>query len=271
MKNTFSYTFNSGLDNRTDCDVVINSINKLIKYETAARSVSYAQLKALLKNIDHSVVVNNAYRRNNSGLDDFDLYIDNATTINIYWGLSIYVYAYKDGDKYNKSGFSFVVEKFIDPSSTDKLPDVTGLEPAEVRTVKEPVVKEAEVKKPESEMHTVTKLSKMRDYFIMNEIFAGCFNKFIDESIGSLTDNLEDVIGGVNSFNSKSLSGLTNDEIEDYVKPFTNLMTLIRIDEPESTVFMIKSAFNAMLLAHMDAKLNGYDEDLHIEYNVNSK
>jgi hypothetical protein len=71
----------------------------------------------------------------------------------------------------------------------------------------------------------------------------------------------------LNSFPDPFIN-LTAEEIEKYIRPFDNIIALINIENPDKAAYMIKSAFNALLIAHMDARLNNEDEDLHIEYNT---
>jgi hypothetical protein len=121
--------------------------------------------------------------------------------------------------------------------------------------------------KPEPEIDMMTRLSKMHDYFNINKVFADNFDRFIDESISSLTNNLINIRDMLNSFPDPFIN-LTAEEIEKYIRPFDNIIALINIENPDKAAYMIKSAFNALLIAHMDARLNNEDEDLHIEYNT---
>lgn len=135
-------------------------------------------------------------------------------------------------------------------------------------------VKAMENSKPkQKDADMVKNMLKMRDYFEINRIITDNFDSFVDTSIVPLTEYLKsirDVIcKKVISQSGNSLLGnLSVEEIDKYIRPFSYLITLIDIEEPEKAAYMIKSGFNALLLAHMDARINGLDEDLHVDYTV---
>lgn len=268
MKNQFIFN-NSNLRNKSDSNVLVNSINKIIRHKTPDFFIPYIELKTLLQNFAAPAVLNNAYRGKEYGENDFDLYITEATTINVYCGFTIYIYKFRIGE-INKSGFCYIAEKSIDPIIPDDSHNITE-EPSKPTNEPE-FVKAAKSfnPKPEPEIDMMTRLSKMHDYFEINRIFTCNFDRFIDASIASLTDNLMTIRDAFNTIRSSNnlLGNLTAEEIDKYIKPFNNLTTLIDIRNPEEAAYMIKSAFNAMLIAHMDARLNNEDEDLHIEYSA---